>query len=64
MSYILKVLIALSCLAFIIAVLGSLFNLSFFSTGPEGFSRACSNLALIAIALGVCFKIEKEVDTS
>jgi hypothetical protein len=64
MSYILKVLIALSCLAFIIAVLGSLFNLSIFSTGPEGFSRACSNLALIAIALAFYCKTEdKKVDT-
>jgi hypothetical protein len=26
------------------------------NTGPEGFSRASSNLALIAIALGVWFK--------
>ena len=27
---------------------------------PEGFSRACSNLALIAIALGVWFKESSE----
>ena len=64
MSYILKVLIALSCLAFIIAVFGSMFSLSFFSTGPEGFSRASNNLALIAIALAVCFNTEKKADTS
>ena len=29
-------------------------------TGAEGFSRASSNLALIAIALGVWFRVEDE----
>jgi hypothetical protein len=32
--------------------------------GPEAYSRASNNLALIAIALAVCFKTEKKVDTS
>ena len=58
MSNILKALIALSCLAFIIAVFGSMFSFNLFSTGPEGFSRASNNLALIAIALAVCLKTE------
>ena len=64
MSNILKALIVLSCVAFVVAVIGSLFGFNLIGTGPEGYSRACNNLALIAIALGVCFKIEKKVDTS
>ena len=59
MSNITKVLIALSCLAFIIAVLGSFFGFNFLGTDPEGFSRASNNLALIAIALAVCLKTDK-----
>ena len=50
------ILISLSCLAFVIAVIGSLFGIDFFNVDPEGFSRACSNLALIAIALMMLFK--------
>ena len=59
MYNILKALITLSCLAFIIAVLGSVFSISLLNTTPEGFSNASNNLALIAIALAVCFKAEK-----
>ena len=59
MSIILKALIALSCLAFIIAVLGSMIHFDFLGTDPEGFSRASNNLALIAIALAVCLRPEK-----
>lgn len=49
-------LIAMACFGFVIAVLGAVFNFDFLGVDPEGFSRACSNLALIAIALAVCFK--------
>ena len=56
MANIMKGLIALSGLAFVLAVLSSLFNFNIMMVGPEGFSRACSNLALIAIALAVCFE--------
>ena len=56
MSNILKALIALSCLAFVIAVLGSVLGFDFLGVDPEGYSRACSNIALIAIGLAVCFK--------
>jgi len=55
MSNILRALIALSCIAFILAVLGSIFTFSLI-TSPEGYSRACKNLALISIALAVCLK--------
>jgi len=37
-------LIALSCLAFVIAALGSVLNFDFLGVDPEGFSRACNNL--------------------
>ena len=55
MSAIAKVLIGLASLAFLSAVftalLGPIFNIP-----AESFSRACSNLALIAIALLLCVK--------
>ena len=56
MSRVLTTLIALSVLGFIVAVLGAIFGLEIFGVDPEGYSRACTNLALIAIALAVCFK--------
>ena len=46
-------LIVLSALAFLLAVIGSLFSFNIIRVTPEAFSRACSNLALIAIALGI-----------
>jgi hypothetical protein len=53
MNYILIGLIVLSALAFVLAVCGSLFGFTPLGIPPESFSRACSNLALIAIALGI-----------
>ena len=52
-------LIWTSMLTFVIAAILVIFgkeSLGFINTGGEGFSRASSNLALIAIALGVWFK--------
>ncbi len=46
-------LIILSALAFVLAVIGSLLGFRILGFPPESFSRACSNLALIAIALGI-----------
>ncbi len=46
-------LIVLSALAYVLAVIGSLFSFNILGIPPESFSRACSNLALIAIALGI-----------
>ena len=57
MSIVVKVLIALSCIAFILAVIGSLFGVNLLSS-PEAQSRAANNLALIAIALAIVFKKE------
>lgn len=47
------ILIALSCLAFVLAIILSVFNFSVFPVAAEGFSRACNNLALIAIAFAL-----------
>jgi len=64
MSNLIKVLIALSCLAFILAVIGTLFGIQILAA-PEALSRACSNLALIAIALAMVFKCDdSEADSS
>ena len=52
-------LIWVSMLSFVVAtilVLSGRGSMMVIHTGPEGFSRASSNLALIAIALGVWFK--------
>jgi hypothetical protein len=56
-------LIWTSVLSFLIAtVLVILEQQSLFHTGAEGFSRASSNLALIAIALGVWFRSDMDKD--
>ena len=46
-------LIVLSALAYVLAVIGAVFSFNILGVTPEAFSRACSNLALIAIALGI-----------
>jgi hypothetical protein len=50
-----KVCVALAALAFVLAVVTS-FTGRLMGVHPEGFSRACSNLALLALALVVCFE--------
>jgi hypothetical protein len=45
-----KVLIGLAALAFVMAVIGSLTGWRLLPTSPEAFSRASTNLALLAIA--------------
>ncbi len=55
MSVIAKVLIGLASLAFLSAVFTALLW-PIFNIPAESFSRACSNLALIAIALLLCVK--------
>lgn len=51
-------LICLSALGFVLAVIVSLTNVFGVSHMASGFSNACTNLALIAIALSVCCKCE------
>ena len=58
MQNVLKGLIGLAALAFVLAVLGSLFDVSLLGTPPEAYSRASTNLALLAIAASVCLKHE------
>jgi hypothetical protein len=50
-----KVFVALAALAFVLAVVTA-FTGRLIYVQPEGFSRACSNLALLAIALVVSFE--------
>ncbi len=52
--------IGASVLAFLIAVIFVLVGGALMGITPEGFSRTCSNLALIAIALGVWLKESSE----
>jgi len=56
-------LIWASALSFLIATILVVFEQrSLFHTGAEGFSRASSDLALIAIALGVWFRSDVDGD--
>ena len=54
MTALAKTLTALAALAFVLAVLANFLGTSV-GASPEGLSRACSNLALLAIALTVVF---------
>ena len=45
------VLIVLSAVGFILAVVGVFMGRPLLRVGPEGMSRTCTNLALLAIAL-------------
>ena len=56
MANILKGLISLAALGFVLAVVGTLAGSTVLGVDPESFSRACSNLALIAIALSLTLK--------
>lgn len=55
MRTLVKVLVGLAALAFVLAVVTA-FTGRFMPVHPEGFSRACSNLALLAIALVLTFE--------
>lgn len=57
-----KVLIGLAVLAFVFAVVTA-FTGRLMGVHPEGFSRACSNLALLAIALVVTFENSRRMNT-
>ena len=52
MSNLLKALVGLAALAFVLAVVTH-FTGALLETSPEAYSRACTNLALLAIALVV-----------
>ncbi|MFQ5720634.1 MAG: hypothetical protein ACE5IK_13930 [Acidobacteriota bacterium] len=55
MQALIKGLVGLSALAFLLAVVASLFTGDLAGIPPESFSRACSNLALVSIALTLGF---------
>jgi hypothetical protein len=56
MRLLVRILIAAATVAFILAILGAIWNFRMLNVAPEGYSRACSNLALIAIALILSFR--------
>ena len=53
MANIIKGLIGLASLAFLLAVWGTFWEVQVVNVSSEAYSRACTNLALIAIALAV-----------
>ena len=54
MNTIARTFTGLAALAFVLAVVAS-FSGPIMETGAEAFSRACTNLALLAIALNLIF---------
>jgi len=58
-EYVARTLIVLSAVAIIFAVLGNLFFGPIMGIDPEGFSRACNNLALVGIGISICFQAPK-----
>lgn len=56
MQNLVRVLIGLSVVAFLLAVIEALVTGPLMGIPAESFSRACTNLALIAIVLSICFK--------
>ena len=57
-----KVLVGLAALAFVLAVVAA-FSGRLMHVHAEGYSRACSNLALLAIALLVAFESPRSLNT-
>jgi hypothetical protein len=56
MVNLMKGLIVLAGLGFVFAVIGTYITSPILGVTAEGFSRGCTNLALIAIALSLTFK--------
>ena len=55
MSHVPKALVALAGLAFVLAAVGSFMGQTIMGMGPEGFSRACTNLALLAMGVSLAW---------
>jgi len=53
MSVLIKLLLAFGCLGFILAAVSAIVDSQILGVTAEGYSRACTNLVLIAIALSV-----------
>jgi hypothetical protein len=56
MANLIKALVALSALAFVLAVINSAFTGPIMQVPAESFSRASNNLALLAIATMLAFR--------
>jgi hypothetical protein len=56
MQNLVKVMIGLAALGFVLAVVGALTGFRPLGVAPEAFSRACTNLALLGIAVSLVFK--------
>ena len=55
MSNVPKALVSFAALAFVMAAVGALMGQTIMGMGPEGFSRACSNLALLAMGVSLAW---------
>jgi len=53
-----KLLVALAALTFVLAVIGA-WTGTMMGIGAEAYSRACTNLALLALAIVIVFKEER-----
>ena len=63
MEGIIKIVVGLSIVAFLLAVIGVLFvGSDIAGVPPEGYSRACTNLALIALAMNFCCRSREHHD--
>ena len=54
-----KLFVLLALITFVLAVIGGAFTGPIFGIGAEAYSRACTNLALMALAIVVVFKEEQ-----
>ena len=50
-----KALVAIAALAFLLAAVGSFMGQTIMGIGPEGFSQACTNLALLAVGVSLAW---------
>lgn len=53
-----KLLVVLAALTFVLAVIGA-WTGTIMGIGAEAYSRACTNLALLALAIVIVFKEER-----
>ncbi len=54
-----KLLVVLAAITFVLAVIGGMWTGAIVGIGAEAYSRACTNLALLALALVMVFKEEQ-----
>ncbi len=58
MSGIAKLFVLLALIAFVLAIIGSFWTGAILGIGAEAYSRACTNLALMALAIVMVFEEE------